>query len=205
MEDFQVLTWARGLVTVVILAMGCLDASGVNAQVKGVPISPIPISPIPISPIPISPIPISPIPSKRYIWTAPPPPPENVSPSAAVIVALCLNAEDLSGQCVEGDLKGAMDEFARFLIEELMTKTATNMLVALISVRYPAQVEWAEQKESLVELHAKVTNLAVARMRADGAKLQPFPHQSFEQKQQNLAIIAASNNNIFEFERKRLC
>ena len=94
-----------------------------------------------------------------------------------------------------------MDKFARFLIEELMTKTATNMLVALISVRYPAQVEWAEQKEFLVELHAKVTNLAVARMRSDGAKLQPFPRQSFEQKQQNLAIIAASNNNIFEFER----
>ena len=157
-----------------------------------VPTFPIPGPIVPSQPGPGPTINLPPIPT--------PPPPNELDPggsppakktSGPYIVAICINDDDLSSDCLEKSATDASKRLATMILEEYLKSRRDGIL----KVVFPAGASFKERFDTLHDIETRAIAIVEAQLKYDVQNLEPFIWDSPAEKQQKIDIIQNNADN----------
>lgn len=123
---------------------------------------------------------------------APPPPEPSYRPPLAV--AVCITGADLDPHCGENALDDAEREFARDLLGTILEQT-------VLSISFPSYIDESEQKQSLEKLTEDATEIVVAKLNSDLARLTPFERDTPELERQKADVVRQTGVQLEQMRR----
>lgn len=142
--------------------------------------------------------------------TSPPPPgggggPRPLTPTAAVVLSVCIATHDLSPECRERTPEQAAGALSQYLVGKYVQRLAINLVIRSISVSFRQPELFAglsKQQAELVKVELTAINLVAQQLKTEVQSLKPLDWDTEEQRRKKLEVIRRDEHQLDQWQEE---